>query len=83
MNDKKALLNEIRALDFALLETGLYLNAYDCEEAKDYFKMTQDKREKLAKEYETTYGPLRMENGVQNGNWSWVKGPWPWESEAN
>ena len=83
MNDKKALLNEIRALDFALLETGLYLNAYDCEEAKDYFKMTQDKREQLVHEYETNYSPLRMENGMKNGHWQWHQGPWPWESEAN
>ncbi len=83
MNDKKSLLNEIRALDFALLETGLYLNAYDCEEARDYFKTLNEKREKLAHEYETTYGPLCMKSAVQNGQWQWYKGPWPWESEAN
>lgn len=83
MNDKKSLLNEIRALDFALLETGLYLNAYDCEEAKEYFKTIKEKRERLAHEYETNYGPFVMTNGLINGNWCWAKGPWPWESEAN
>ena len=83
MNDKKSLLNEIRALDFVLLETGLYLNAYDCEEAKNHFTTIREKREKLVCEYETAYGPLRMENGMQNGHWQWVKGPWHWESEAN
>ena len=83
MNDKKTLLNEIRALDFALLETGLYLNAYDCEEAKEYFKAIKEKRERLAHEYETNYGPFVMTNGLMNGNWCWAKGPWPWESEAN
>ena len=83
MNDQKSLLNEIRALDFALLETGLYLNAYDCEEAKNYFQTIKEKRERLACEYETSYGPLTMINGIENGNWCWTKGPWPWESEAN
>ena len=83
MNDKKKLLNDIRALDFALLETGLYLNAYDCEEAKAYFKATSEARDRLACEYERKYGPLRMENGVNESGWAWTKCPWPWESEAN
>ena len=83
MKDKKSLLNELRALDFALLETGLYLNAYDCDEAKAYFCSLKEAREQLAAEYESNHGPLVMANGIQNGNWCWVKGPWPWESEAN
>ncbi len=83
MNDKKTLLNELRALDFALLETGLYLNAYDSDEATDYFLTLSKKRKALAAEYEASYGPLRMANAAEDGKWAWTKGPWPWESEAN
>ncbi len=83
MPDSKTLLNQIRALDFALLETGLYLNAYDSEEAVDYFKRTRAARDAAVAEYERHYGPLRMISGVQDDKWAWTKGPWPWECEAN
>ena len=83
MTDQKTLLNELRALDFALLETGLYLNAYPSEEALAYFSKTKEAREKLSYEYEHHYGPLCLQNGVVNGSWQWTNGPWPWESEAN
>ena len=83
MKDKKMLLNDIRALDFAMLETGLYLNGYDCDEALSYFKATSEARERAVCEYEKQYGPLRMKSGADSGKWAWAKGPWPWESEAN
>lgn len=83
MKDKKTLLNDIRALDFAMLETGLYLNGYDCDEALSYFKTTAEAREKAVCEYEQQYGPLVMKSGADHGKWTWTKGPWPWECEAN
>lgn len=83
MKDKKTLLNELRSLDFVLLETGLYLNAYDCDEALAYFNTVKEQRQKVAAEYEAAYGPLRVENHCDSGEWKWTKGPWPWESEAN
>lgn len=83
MTDKKSLLNDIRALDFALLETGLYLDAYDSSEAKAYFQATVEARNRLTCEYEKQYGALRSESGVIDCTWAWTKGPWPWESEAN
>ena len=83
MKDKKSLLNDIRALDFALLETGLYLNAYDCPEAVAYFNATKEAKERAVHAYESEYGPLLMKNAAESGSWQWTKGPWPWESEAN
>lgn len=84
MPDCKTLLNQIRALDFALLETGLYLNAYPCEEeAIAYFETTRTARDAAVAEYERHYGPLKMASGVHDNKWVWTKGPWPWECEAN
>lgn len=83
MTDKKALMNQIRALDFALLETGLFLNANSCEEALTYFRDTHKARCAAVAEYERLYGPLTMASAAEGDHWAWTKGPWPWECEAN
>ena len=61
----------------------LYLDAYpNCEKAKKYYK-------ELASEYHSlvsTLAKMGMPMSsmcVQGNEWTWTKGPWPWEYEAN
>ena len=83
MQDKRTLLNELRALDFVLLETGLYLHGNRCEEAEADMKAFSEKRKAVAEEYERCYGPLLLRNGADSGKWTFSKGPWPWECETH
>ena len=75
-------LTELRQLDFAILETTLYLDVYpNCCEAKAYIKELREKRAKVAAEYESKHGMLTM-YGVC-GESSDKCAPWPWEYAAN
>ena len=83
MTDKQNLMNTIRSLGFTMLETGLYLNAYDSDEAFEYFKSIKELFENAIKEYETKYGPLTMSSTAMYDTWTWTETPWPWEPEAD
>ena len=79
-----ALMKKISMLDFAITETVLYLDAYpECSAALDYYHRLIEQREAYAKEYQAKCGPI-TNHGVRScDGWSWVKGPWPWEYDAN
>lgn len=80
----KTLMDQIRAVDFAIVETVLYLNAYpeNCEALEHYHRLV-DKREVLVGNYEHHCGPLTMGGNHSANTWDWTKGPWPWECDAN
>ena len=79
-----ALMKKISMLDFAIIETVLYLDAYpECAAALDYYHRLIEQREAYAKEYQGKCGPI-TNHGVRScDGWTWVKGPWPWEYDAN
>lgn len=79
--DCKNLLQRIRGIDLAILDAGLYLNAYESKEANDYFLTLTEERARLAEEYAKTCAPLRKD--AANGSRQWINTPWPWELEAN
>ncbi len=79
-NDMKML----RALDFAIQETVLYLDAYpENRQALQYYHQLMEKRRELAEAYERGCGPLTMYGNQSHTSWDWVEGPWPWEADAN
>lgn len=79
----RALLSKLRAVDFALNETVLYLDMYpDCREGKAFYHKLVAERKELVSVYESQCGPLTM-YGNGDGDWDWAKGPWPWEADAN
>ncbi len=80
MYDNKTLLKEIQALEFAMLETNLYLDGTDDPEAIAYYEKKRRELEAKKKEY---CRPLLAADGVVDGRWVWTEGPWPWECEAN
>lgn len=78
------LLDQIRAVDFALAELVLYLDAYPhCREALDTYHMLIARRRGLCQQYETSCGPLTAMGNRSNDTWDWINGPFPWEYKAN
>lgn len=85
MKSRNKALNLIRMYKFALTEANLFLDTHpNDKEALEYLKKTADTYEKAVIAYTESYGPLRVsEAGERDGMFDWVKGPWPWEVEAN
>ena len=79
----QTLMNRIRTVDFALNETVLYLDAYpESAEAMKYYQALVKERAQLMDAYERECGPVTMYGNIGN-TWDWLRGPWPWEPDAN
>lgn len=81
---KNRYLKYIQTLSFSLHETVLYLDGHPCDKAAlaHYHKLKARLLEAVA-EYEERFGPLTYKGVNSAEEWSWIKGPWPWEYEAN
>lgn len=78
------LARRIDALEFALAETILYLDAYpENRAALEFYQALLSERDRLAEQYEKTVGPLTAYGNRSNTTWDWVTTPWPWETAAN
>ena len=79
-----SLLRRIQAEDFALYEVALYLDAYPTnKKALAFYDQHRKILTALKEEYKRQYGPLTIYDNPEGEEWKWVKGPWPWEREAN
>ena len=80
--NQTALMDKIRALSFALVETNLFLDGHPRNRAAlRYFQRQKTELNRLVKEYEQRFCPMTA-MGVQSENeWNWVTCPWPWQSE--
>ena len=84
MNEREKLLKRVQMFDFILVELNLFLDTHpDNAEALDYFEQYQYLKNQAVTQYETKYGPLRAEDFNGTKYFDWVKGPWPWEREAD
>ena len=73
----------LQALDFALVETVLYLDAYpENRQALEYYHRLLTQREAAMESYEKSCGPVTMYGNKSRNSWYWVEGPWPWEPDA-
>ena len=83
-NMKCALKKKIHALDFAVLELGLYLDTHPWDKRalhKRHHLLAERKAAVAA--YEEKFGPYEPTwNKVRGDSWSWVNDPWPWEYSA-
>ncbi len=74
-------LGELQALEFVLLELGLYLDTHP--EDSEAFALFQQYAalEKAGREkYEAIYGPVTMFATANGKRWScWINDPWPWD----
>lgn len=82
-NGVKSLIKKLQAVDFAIIETVLYLDAYpNCQAALSHYRKLTDERRKLYGAIEAAGMPL-TNMGNEGDEWNWTKGPWPWQPEAN
>ena len=76
-------LAELQALEFVLVELGLYLDTHqgDAEAFalyKQYAALEQEARTK----YESEHGPLFQSAAANGKDWSgWLGDPWPWNCQ--
>ena len=74
-------LGELQALEFVLLELGLYLDTHQADEEafalfQQYAALEKAGREK----YEAMYGPISMLAAADQKSYScWIRNPWPWD----
>ncbi len=80
---RKKLMEQIRAVDFALYEVILYLDVHpnSCDALETYHKLKAQK-EDLHKEYEATCGPITAFGNQSGVSWDWIGSPFPWEFGA-
>lgn len=77
-NKQQELMNQIRALAFAVNDLALYLDTHPCDEnALKYQKEYAEQLQGLKQIYQREYGPLTI-YFPQNA-WEWIESPWPWE----
>ena len=75
---RREMINEIKALDFAIIELSLYLDTHP--EDMKAIDMHNDyclKVKNLKDKYQKMYGPLNI--FYQSDKWNWLDNPWPWE----
>ena len=72
MTEKQKLMNKLQRYNFAVIETGLFLDTHHFEKVKML-------KEEARKEYERKYGPTLCESNNNDEKWDWALGKWPWE----
>ena len=78
-----SLLKRLRKVDFAIVDTMLYLDAYPhCKAALEYYKKLVAEHNDLCKKLADAGMPMSAIDNSTNG-WRWIDSPWPWEYEAN
>lgn len=83
MSERSSMLRRIQICDFALTEANLYLDTHPKDtEALRYYNRHLEKRNKLAAEFASKFGPLRAEQNDSEERWKWIENPWPWEYES-
>lgn len=77
-NTREAMLNKIKAYNFAVIELGLYLNTHpnDRRALCLHNNYTKELKE-LKDEFQKVYGPLTIY--FPCNKWRWLEEPWPWE----
>lgn len=76
-----ALLEDLQAIDFVLVELTLYLDTHPNDyEAIQQFNNYSYQRKLVAKQFEAQFGPLLQYGHSYTGYpWNWDDSPWPWQ----
>ena len=79
------LLHRLQALDFSIVDTVLYLDAYpNSQEALSYYRKLVSERDALKHAMANTCNhPVTAFENASPDTWDWTNGPWPWEASAN
>lgn len=78
--EAERMMTMIRRLDFALVETNLYLDTHPTNRAAlSYFQRLLKERTQWANRYEAEYGPLTAAGNGARTEWAWSTDAWPWQ----
>lgn len=81
---KTELLRCLQEYNFAAYDMLLYLDTHPYDKkAFSLYKELVEKTKNLKDDYESKYGPLTPYGAARANEFNWLKGPWPWEKEAN
>ena len=80
-----ALKRQLQAIDFSIVETVLYLDAYPhCKKAlAHYHTLVHERAELVRKLSEECRMPITHCENASMDSWDWINTPWPWELDAN
>lgn len=80
--NREALLKEIMAIDFSVIDLNLYLNTHPNDQrALAVFNNYVLQSKALWQNYERSYGPLSVRHSQSAYPWQWINSPWPWERQ--
>ena len=83
-SDCSALKRKLKAVEFSIIDTVLYLDAYpSCQKALSYYNKLIKEREMLLDSINHKCGPMTVFDNTSCNTWTWTDGPWPWEADAN
>jgi len=75
---REEMIEQIKCLNFAIIELGLYLDTHvDDEKAVCLHRKYCKEYRELTDKYQKVYGPLTIQ--FPCNKWRWVEEPWPWE----
>ncbi|MDD2397778.1 MAG: spore coat protein CotJB [Tissierellia bacterium] len=79
-NQQQEMLLEIQKLQFAALDTALYLDTHPNDPVALYrHKMYTDQLKQVKDAYEMQFGPMTIFSHEVGDNWRYINSPWPWE----
>lgn len=83
--DCAVLSQKLKAIDFSLIDTVLYLDAYpESKKALAYYHRLKDERKMIVEALsQSCNAPVTNFDNASEDTWYWVEKPWPWESSAN
>lgn len=76
--DRREMLENIRYLNFSIVELALYLDTHpEDQRALCLYREYARRYKELADKYQKVYGPLTIY--FPCNRWRWLEEPWPWE----
>ena len=82
--DCEDLTRRLQALDFSIVDTVLYLDAYpNCRSALEHYHRLVDERNALLLRLSRCGMPITIYENRAEDTWDWGNSPWPWEPSAN
>ncbi len=80
--EKEEMLQNIRCLEFAITELGLYLDTHpEDQKALCLHRKYSNELKTMKDAYQKVYGPLTIK--FPCNKWRWLEEPWPWEGGDN
>lgn len=77
-------LTELQALEFVVLELGLYLDTHpDDAEAFEMYQQFSAMERSAKAAFENKHGPLMKESCAAGESYRWLQDPWPWNYQQN